>query len=202
MYEITVEAGFSSGHFLRNYHGKCENPHGHNYKCLRHPHRRRARRFRSPARLQAAQAGHAPGRRLPRPPHDQRTQALRRDQSLRREPRPLLLRANRRQQLREMTIRPRPRQGLHPLRNRHQLRPLLRVVSTRSVPRPTKWRPSGVRTHLQSPYAPYRTLQIRPGRVLLHRPALHLRPLCRLQPPLRLVRLRVHLHRRQALHPG
>ena len=32
MYEITVEAGFSSGHYLRNYHGKCENPHGHNYK--------------------------------------------------------------------------------------------------------------------------------------------------------------------------
>ncbi len=32
MYEITVDAGFSSGHYLRNYHGKCENPHGHNYK--------------------------------------------------------------------------------------------------------------------------------------------------------------------------
>ena len=32
MYEITVEAGFSSGHYLRNYHGRCENPHGHNYK--------------------------------------------------------------------------------------------------------------------------------------------------------------------------
>jgi 6-pyruvoyltetrahydropterin/6-carboxytetrahydropterin synthase len=32
MYEITVEAGFSSGHYLRNYKGKCENPHGHNYK--------------------------------------------------------------------------------------------------------------------------------------------------------------------------
>jgi 6-pyruvoyltetrahydropterin/6-carboxytetrahydropterin synthase len=32
MYEVTVEAGFSSGHYLRNYHGKCENPHGHNYK--------------------------------------------------------------------------------------------------------------------------------------------------------------------------
>jgi 6-pyruvoyltetrahydropterin/6-carboxytetrahydropterin synthase len=27
-----VEAGFSSGHYLRNYKGKCENPHGHNYK--------------------------------------------------------------------------------------------------------------------------------------------------------------------------
>ena len=32
MYEITVEAGFSSGHYLRNYHGRCENPHGHNFK--------------------------------------------------------------------------------------------------------------------------------------------------------------------------
>ena len=32
MYEVTVEAGFSSGHYLRNYKGKCENPHGHNYK--------------------------------------------------------------------------------------------------------------------------------------------------------------------------
>ena len=32
MFEVTVEAGFSSGHYLRNYVGKCENPHGHNYK--------------------------------------------------------------------------------------------------------------------------------------------------------------------------
>jgi 6-pyruvoyltetrahydropterin/6-carboxytetrahydropterin synthase len=32
MYELTVERGFSSGHFLRDYKGKCENPHGHNYK--------------------------------------------------------------------------------------------------------------------------------------------------------------------------
>jgi 6-pyruvoyltetrahydropterin/6-carboxytetrahydropterin synthase len=29
-----VEAGFSSGHYLRNYQGKCENPHGHNYRVL------------------------------------------------------------------------------------------------------------------------------------------------------------------------
>ncbi len=34
MFEITVQAGFSSGHFLRNYYGKCENPHGHNYRVL------------------------------------------------------------------------------------------------------------------------------------------------------------------------
>ena len=32
MFELTVERGFSSGHYLRNYKGKCENPHGHNYK--------------------------------------------------------------------------------------------------------------------------------------------------------------------------
>jgi 6-pyruvoyltetrahydropterin/6-carboxytetrahydropterin synthase len=32
MYEVKVEAGFSSGHYLRNYYGRCENPHGHNYK--------------------------------------------------------------------------------------------------------------------------------------------------------------------------
>lgn len=32
MYEVTVDAEFSSGHYLRNYRGKCENPHGHNYK--------------------------------------------------------------------------------------------------------------------------------------------------------------------------
>jgi 6-pyruvoyltetrahydropterin/6-carboxytetrahydropterin synthase len=32
MYEVTVESEFSSGHYLRNYRGKCENPHGHNYK--------------------------------------------------------------------------------------------------------------------------------------------------------------------------
>ena len=35
MYELTVEREFSSGHFLRNYRGRCENPHGHNYKvCI------------------------------------------------------------------------------------------------------------------------------------------------------------------------
>jgi 6-pyruvoyltetrahydropterin/6-carboxytetrahydropterin synthase len=34
MFEVTVEAGFSSGHYLRNYRGKCENPHGHNYQVF------------------------------------------------------------------------------------------------------------------------------------------------------------------------
>jgi 6-pyruvoyltetrahydropterin/6-carboxytetrahydropterin synthase len=32
MFEVTVETDFASGHFLRHYKGKCENPHGHNYK--------------------------------------------------------------------------------------------------------------------------------------------------------------------------
>lgn len=32
MFEITVEDTFAAGHYLRNYRGKCENPHGHNYK--------------------------------------------------------------------------------------------------------------------------------------------------------------------------
>ncbi|SRR5258708_1617052 len=32
MYELTVEDSFAAGHYLRNYKGKCANPHGHNYK--------------------------------------------------------------------------------------------------------------------------------------------------------------------------
>lgn len=32
MYEVLVEKGFSSAHFLRNYHGKDEPLHGHNWK--------------------------------------------------------------------------------------------------------------------------------------------------------------------------
>lgn len=32
MFEVTVEDSFAAGHYLRNYRGKCENPHGHNYK--------------------------------------------------------------------------------------------------------------------------------------------------------------------------
>jgi 6-pyruvoyltetrahydropterin/6-carboxytetrahydropterin synthase len=32
MFEVTVEDTFSAGHYLRNYKGKCEKPHGHNYK--------------------------------------------------------------------------------------------------------------------------------------------------------------------------
>ena len=31
MYEIKVKANFSSAHNLRNYHGKCEHLHGHNW---------------------------------------------------------------------------------------------------------------------------------------------------------------------------
>jgi 6-pyruvoyltetrahydropterin/6-carboxytetrahydropterin synthase len=32
MYEISVDENFSAGHYLRNYKGKCENQHGHNYR--------------------------------------------------------------------------------------------------------------------------------------------------------------------------
>lgn len=32
MFEISVECSFSAGHALREYRGKCENIHGHNYK--------------------------------------------------------------------------------------------------------------------------------------------------------------------------
>jgi len=32
MFEVTVEDTFAAGHYLRKYKGKCENPHGHNYK--------------------------------------------------------------------------------------------------------------------------------------------------------------------------
>ena len=36
MYEVRVEAEFSAAHFLRDYHGKCEALHGHNYKVFVH----------------------------------------------------------------------------------------------------------------------------------------------------------------------
>ncbi len=32
MFEVTVEKTFAAGHYLRGYRGKCENPHGHNYR--------------------------------------------------------------------------------------------------------------------------------------------------------------------------
>ncbi len=32
MFEVAVEETFAAGHYLRNYQGKCEKPHGHNYK--------------------------------------------------------------------------------------------------------------------------------------------------------------------------
>ncbi len=36
MFEVRVEADFSAAHFLRDYNGKCENLHGHNYKVYAH----------------------------------------------------------------------------------------------------------------------------------------------------------------------
>ena len=32
MFEVSVEETFAAGHALRDYHGKCENVHGHNYR--------------------------------------------------------------------------------------------------------------------------------------------------------------------------
>src|SRR2546423_3876815 len=32
MFHVSVEETFSAGHALRGYRGKCENPHGHNYR--------------------------------------------------------------------------------------------------------------------------------------------------------------------------
>src|SRR3954468_11791676 len=32
MFQVSVEETFSAGHALRGYRGKCENPHGHNYR--------------------------------------------------------------------------------------------------------------------------------------------------------------------------
>lgn len=36
MFEVRVEADFAAAHFLRDYHGKCENLHGHNYRVYAH----------------------------------------------------------------------------------------------------------------------------------------------------------------------
>ena len=32
MFEVSTQKTFAAGHALRNYHGKCENVHGHNYR--------------------------------------------------------------------------------------------------------------------------------------------------------------------------
>lgn len=36
MFEVRVETDFAAAHFLRDYNGKCENLHGHNYKVYAH----------------------------------------------------------------------------------------------------------------------------------------------------------------------
>lgn len=36
MFEVRVQDDFAAAHFLRDYHGKCENLHGHNYKVYVH----------------------------------------------------------------------------------------------------------------------------------------------------------------------
>ncbi len=32
MYQLRINGDFAAAHFIKNYHGKCENLHGHNYK--------------------------------------------------------------------------------------------------------------------------------------------------------------------------
>jgi 6-pyruvoyltetrahydropterin/6-carboxytetrahydropterin synthase len=34
MYQLFVEQHFDAAHYLRNYHGKCENLHGHRFKVV------------------------------------------------------------------------------------------------------------------------------------------------------------------------
>jgi len=36
MYRLFVQEHFDAAHYLRNYHGKCENLHGHRYKVVVH----------------------------------------------------------------------------------------------------------------------------------------------------------------------
>ncbi|WP_406033866.1 6-carboxytetrahydropterin synthase QueD [Treponema saccharophilum] len=36
MFEVRVNTDFAAAHFLRDYNGKCENLHGHNYKVYAH----------------------------------------------------------------------------------------------------------------------------------------------------------------------
>ncbi|WP_191016213.1 6-carboxytetrahydropterin synthase QueD [Treponema zioleckii] len=36
MFEVRVDTDFAAAHFLRDYHGKCENLHGHNYRVYAH----------------------------------------------------------------------------------------------------------------------------------------------------------------------
>lgn len=36
MFEVRVSAHFAAAHFLKDYNGKCENLHGHNYKVYAH----------------------------------------------------------------------------------------------------------------------------------------------------------------------
>lgn len=36
MFEVRVETEFAAAHFLKDYHGKCENLHGHNYRVFAH----------------------------------------------------------------------------------------------------------------------------------------------------------------------
>ena len=94
MFEICVEHTFAAGHALRNYHGKCENVHGHNYRVqvaiegpkldengLLHDFADLKQRLRDDQRISGS-------------PVHQRSEAVRRDQSVGREHREVHLRRN------------------------------------------------------------------------------------------------------------
>lgn len=36
MFQVRVNTDFAAAHYLKDYHGKCENLHGHNYKVYAH----------------------------------------------------------------------------------------------------------------------------------------------------------------------
>ena len=138
MFEVTVEAGFSSGHYLRNYQGKCENPHGHNYKV-----------FVTLAGAELDEAGLLLDfkllKQVMRPVVDRLDHQMINDLEPFNEELnpsaenldPLLLPADRTAAERD-DRRPGARQGLHAIRDRHELCPLLRVSGRSADTRPMR----------------------------------------------------------------
>ena len=83
MFQVSVDETFSAGHALRGYKGKCENPHGHNYKVrvvLEGP----SARFHRPAlRFHAPETSASRNHCRSGPQVSERPGALRRHQSFR-----------------------------------------------------------------------------------------------------------------------
>ena len=61
MYEVSVDESFAAAHNLRNYKGKCEDLHGHNYKVRVTLAGRGTGRHGAAVRFRALEAGD-PGR--------------------------------------------------------------------------------------------------------------------------------------------